>query len=231
MDWLLESWFDLLPQRIAMPLLTLAAAAFGALIGVEREIKEKPAGVRTLALVSIGAAVFTMVSRVVAGDHADPGRIAAQIVTGIGFLGAGAILRSPLGVVGMTTAATIWVAAAIGMVVGAGFAGAGLGISFLVLLLLNGVARVEQLYQGACDFTRARVRYEPRGGKTLIRIVDIIEEHRLKGRRVEGEAAVPGHEEFEFRYCRAHSQHREVLHRIAALREVQEIHTDHPVDA
>jgi putative Mg2+ transporter-C (MgtC) family protein len=225
-EWVLHSWYDLMPRHLAMPVLTLAAALFGAFVGVEREIKEKPAGVRTLALVSIGAAVFTMVSMLLAGDRSDPGRIAAQVVTGIGFLGAGAILRSPLGVVGMTTAATIWVAAAIGMVVGAGYAGAGFGLALLVVILLNGVSRLEHFYQGACDFTRASVLYEPHGGKTLIRLQDLVDDHRLKGRRIESELPVPGLDEFAFSYCRAHAQHREVLNRLAGMREVREIRTD-----
>lgn len=225
-EWVLQSWYELMPRHMAMPVLTLAAALFGAFVGVEREIKEKPAGVRTLALVSIGAAVFTMVSLLLAGDRSDPGRIAAQVVTGIGFLGAGAILRSPLGVVGMTTAATIWVAAAIGMVVGAGYAGAGFGLALLVVILLNGVSRLEHFYQGACDFTGASVLYEPHGGKTLIRLQDLVDDHRLKGRRIESEPPVPGLDEFVFSYCRAHAQHREVLNRLAGMREVREIRTD-----
>ena len=225
-DWLLHSWYDLLPRHIAMPVLTLAAGLFGALVGVEREIKEKPAGVRTLSLVSIGACIFTMVSAIVAGDRADPGRIAAQVVSGIGFLGAGAILRSPLGVVGMTTAATIWVAAAIGMVVGAGHVGAGLGLSTLVLILLNGVSRIEAIYQGSCEYTTATVLYEPAGGKTLIRILDLLDEYRLKGRRSTTEVQTPGLERVELHYCKVHMTHREVLNRLAGMREVREIHTN-----
>lgn len=213
-----------------MPILTLAAALFGALVGVEREMKEKPAGVRTLSLVSIGACVFTMVSLVLGAENADPTRIAAQVVTGIGFLGAGAILRSPLGIVGMTTAATIWVAAAIGMVVGVGYVGGGLGLSVLVLALLNGVSRVERLYQGACDFTKATLLYEPHGGKTLIRITDIADEHLVRGGAVSADPPVQGLDAFEFSYCRKHSQHREILNRLASLSEVQEIRTEVPVD-
>lgn len=228
--WLTDRWHDLLPQPNAAMLLILAAAFCGALVGVEREIKEKPAGVRTLALVSIGSAAFTMMSIAIAGSTADPGRIAAQIVTGIGFLGAGAILRSPLGVVGMTTAATIWVAAAIGMVIGAGYAAAGLGLSLLVLVLLNGVSRLERFYQGACDFTNATLLYEPNGGKTYIRLIDVLDEHRLKGKKTAMETTVPGLEEFEFTYCNAHAQHRDVLNRLAGMREVREIRTGGRVD-
>src|SRR5256886_13610498 len=104
-------------------------AVLGAAIGLERELREREAGLRTHLLVSLGSALFTIVSAY--GFHsflasgssvvrADPTRIAAQIVTGIGFLGAGAIIRHGLSVRGLTTAATPWVAAATGMAAGAG---------------------------------------------------------------------------------------------------------------
>jgi putative Mg2+ transporter-C (MgtC) family protein len=106
------------------------AAALGGAVGLERELREREAGLRTHLLVSVGAAVFTLVSAygfadfrygVRTGIQLDPTRIAAQIVTGIGFLGAGAIIRQGLSVRGLTTAATLWVVAAIGMASGAGY--------------------------------------------------------------------------------------------------------------
>jgi putative Mg2+ transporter-C (MgtC) family protein len=107
-----------------------AAAALGGVIGIERELREREAGFRTHMLVSVGAALFTIVSAYAWTDFAfsqasgvtfDPTRIAAQIVTGIGFIGAGAIIRQGLTVRGLTTAATLWMVAAIGMACGAGF--------------------------------------------------------------------------------------------------------------
>ncbi len=101
------------------------AAGLGAAIGLERELDEKAAGLRTHMLVAIGAALFTMVGAYGFGDFpagsTDPGRIAAQIVTGIGFLGAGVIFRQGFTVRGLTTAASLWVVAAVGMAAGAGF--------------------------------------------------------------------------------------------------------------
>jgi putative Mg2+ transporter-C (MgtC) family protein len=108
----------------------LFACALGGAIGFERELRDREAGIRTHLLVSLGSALFTIVSAY--GFHefltgggnivrADPSRIAAQIVTGIGFLGAGAIIREGLSVRGLTTAATLWVVAAIGMACGAGY--------------------------------------------------------------------------------------------------------------
>jgi putative Mg2+ transporter-C (MgtC) family protein len=108
----------------------LFACVLGGLIGFERELRDREAGIRTHLLVSLGSSLFTIVSAY--GFHefltnggnivrADPSRIAAQIVTGIGFLGAGAIIREGLSVRGLTTAATLWVVAAIGMACGAGY--------------------------------------------------------------------------------------------------------------
>jgi putative Mg2+ transporter-C (MgtC) family protein len=107
-----------------------AACALGAAVGFERELRDREAGIRTHLLVSLGSALFTLVSAygfhefLLHGGNAvrtDPTRIAAQIVTGIGFLGAGAIIREGLSVRGLTTAATLWVVAAIGMACGAGW--------------------------------------------------------------------------------------------------------------
>ncbi|MGA3086619.1 MAG: MgtC/SapB family protein [Thermodesulfobacteriota bacterium] len=106
-------------QEMEMTLRLLVAATLGFVIGLQREWKEKPAGVRTLTLISVGSALFAIISEMgfIGGD---PSRIAAGIVTGIGFLGAGAILHRQGGVEGQTTAAAIWATAGIGLAVGAG---------------------------------------------------------------------------------------------------------------
>ena len=98
----------------------LIAAAIGGLIGYERERAQKPAGLRTHLLVCVGAALFTIGSIYGFGIRSDPSRVAAAIVVGIGFLGAGTIFRGEGIIVGLTTAATIWATAAIGLAVGAG---------------------------------------------------------------------------------------------------------------
>ncbi len=92
----------------------------GLILGHERERKEKPAGLRTLTLISMGSTVFVYTAQFVAGDWFDPGRVVGQIVTGVGFIGGGAIFRSDGWVQGVTTAATIWIAAAIGILIGTG---------------------------------------------------------------------------------------------------------------
>jgi putative Mg2+ transporter-C (MgtC) family protein len=100
----------------------LTAALLGGVLGFERELRHKSAGLRTNTLIAIGSALFTLMSVELAEGvpGADPARLAAQIVTGIGFLGAGAIIRRDGGVQGLTTAATVWVNAAVGVAVGGG---------------------------------------------------------------------------------------------------------------
>jgi putative Mg2+ transporter-C (MgtC) family protein len=98
----------------------LLAAGLGAAIGLEREYRQKPAGLRTNILIAVGSALFTILSLEVTKNVGDPSRVAGQIVTGIGFLGGGAIMRNRNTVHGMTTAATIWVNAAIGVGAGMG---------------------------------------------------------------------------------------------------------------
>jgi len=127
-------------------LLRLAlAAAFGGAVGLEREFREREAGFRTHMLVSLGSALFTIASAYGFRDfllhggslvRTDPTRIAAQIVTGIGFLGAGAIIRQGLSIRGLTTAATLWVVAAIGLTTGAGYYSAAAITTLLVIVSL-----------------------------------------------------------------------------------------------
>jgi putative Mg2+ transporter-C (MgtC) family protein len=139
------SWGEIL-GRVAL------ADALGAVLGLERELRDREAGLRTHLLVSVGSALFTIVSAygfrefLTSGANvvrADPTRIAAQIVTGIGFLGAGAIIRQGLAVRGITTAATLWVVAAIGMASGAGYYSAAVittGVALLALWPLRALA-------------------------------------------------------------------------------------------
>lgn len=124
----------------------VCAAGAGALIGYERELHDKPAGLRTNILICFGAALFTIVSCEFLGIPNNRDRIAASIVTGIGFLGAGSIIHQRLHVIGMTTAATIWAVASIGMTFGAGAYGLGLIATLLVLFVLFGLSLVEEAW-------------------------------------------------------------------------------------
>lgn len=120
----------------------ILAALLGGCIGLEREYRHKPAGFRTYLLVSLGSALFTILSRQLlnfaGGPGIDPTRIAAQVVTGIGFIGAGAIIRGGReGIIaGLTTAATIWAVAGIGLAAGAGLYLVAVVATLLILLVL-----------------------------------------------------------------------------------------------
>jgi len=143
----------------------LLAAGLGAVVGLEREWRDRTAGLRTHMLVCIGSAAFTIVSAYGFADwyntipqdarstvNSDPTRIAAQIVTGIGFLGAGAIFRSDDGVRGLTTAASLWVMAAIGLSAGAGYYTLAVATTVVILLVLVALrqvsGRIKQMNRG-----------------------------------------------------------------------------------
>ena len=121
----------------------ILAAFLGASIGLERELSGKSAGLRTNILICLGAAVFTIISkRMVAGTDGSIARIAAQIVTGVGFLGAGAVIQDRRGVHGLTTAATIWLVASIGMACGAGFHVLAVVSTLLAIVVLVGILKI-----------------------------------------------------------------------------------------
>ncbi len=126
------------------------AALLGGLIGAEREYRAKVAGVRTHLLVALGAALMMIVSRYGFDGHGDPSRVAAQIVSGVGFLGAGAIIVQKHAIHGLTTAAGIWVAAGIGMAVAAGLYSVAIAATLLALVGLEAFA-----------FLAAKIRKEP----------------------------------------------------------------------
>jgi len=131
--------------RLELFLQLCLATVFGGAIGLERELGGKPAGLRTNILICLGSVIYTKLSVAMATGTADPTRIAAQIVTGVGFIGAGTILHARGAVVGLTSAATIWVVAAIGVALGAAFYWEAGGTTLLVLLVLQGLGRVERL--------------------------------------------------------------------------------------
>jgi putative Mg2+ transporter-C (MgtC) family protein len=200
----------------------VVAAALGGLIGLERELDEKAAGLRTHMLVSMGSALFTLVSaygfrefvthgRVVSFD---PSRIAAQIVTGIGFLGAGVIFRQGFTIRGLTTAASLWLVAAVGLASGAGYwqgAVIATGVGLASLRLLERV-KERMLPQRAAN----RLFVELADGATSGPVLDAIERHgdllalRRDGRRLEVEVRID------------RAQRTRALDEVAELEDVQE---------
>jgi putative Mg2+ transporter-C (MgtC) family protein len=175
---LLDSWFELLPTPWAQIALVLVAAVSGGIIGGERERREKAAGLRTLMLVCLGSAIFTLAGYSFTSRTGDSGRVAAQIVTGIGFLGAGVILHGRGTISGTTTAATIWVTAAIGMTAATGYAAAALGASILVRAVLFGARKIEVYRLAGLAAVAVAIEFEPAGGKTRVRIERVLADYQ-----------------------------------------------------
>ena len=182
-------WWDVLLRIV------VAAALTGA-VGIERELRERAAGLRTHMLVGVGSALFTIVSAYAWRDFSfstpegivfDPTRIAAQIVTGIGFLGAGAIIRQGLSVRGLTTAAGLWVAAAIGMAAGAGYFSAAAITTGVVLVGLGPlrwfeVGVLSRLRRSGRVLEVDLARHRP-----IASVLSVVEGRRVRVTRVEFE--------------------------------------------
>jgi putative Mg2+ transporter-C (MgtC) family protein len=124
----------------------LLAAALGGIIGLERQLRHKPAGLRTNMFICFGAAMFTVLSRQLAGTPLDSARIAAQIIPGIGFIGAGSILHARASVTGLTTAATLFVVASVGMAAGGGLYLTACFATVIILLALVLLGRMEAAF-------------------------------------------------------------------------------------
>ncbi len=122
----------------------ILAAFLGAAVGLERELSGKSAGLRTNLLICLGAAIFTIISKRLAVDEGSTTRIAAQILTGVGFLGAGAVIQDRHGAHGLTTAASIWLVASIGMACGAGFHDLAAISTLIVIVVLAGLLRLSK---------------------------------------------------------------------------------------
>ena len=173
------------------------AAGLGGAIGFERELRERQAGLRTHLVVCVGSALFTLVSAygfedffTATGTRIDPTRIAAQIVSGIGFLGAGAIIRQGLSVRGLTTAATLWLVAAIGMAAGAGYYSGALIATVGALLTLGPLRivayKIIRRYRPDVD----RLVVDIPAGGSPVPIIEVIEQQH--GRVIALEIAQEG---------------------------------------
>jgi putative Mg2+ transporter-C (MgtC) family protein len=147
--------------RLELLLQLALAVVLGGAIGLERELSGKPAGLRTNVLICTGATLFTVLSLHLAGSRGDPARVAAQILPGVGFIGAGTILHMRGAVTGLTSAATIWVVAAIGMALGSGAYVEGVGTTLLVILVLLGLGRLERVIARKASTARLVVHAAP----------------------------------------------------------------------
>jgi putative Mg2+ transporter-C (MgtC) family protein len=206
----------------------LMAFVCGAIVGFEREKGHKPAGLRTQILICIGSAIFTVVSMSPALGGKEPARIAAQIVTGVGFLGAGSILRDHRQITGLTTAATIWTVSAIGIVVGAGYVTGGVLLSLGVLFVLGSFRRVELLLGGRCTSISTVIVYRPDNGKTRALVLAVLDEAHGPLRLGEEKERPGGLREVRVQHCDHHRDHRSFLAVLASMPGVEALESNPP---
>lgn len=223
MKWLLNDWYQLLSPPWSYVAVMVSALICGAMIGTERERKVKPAGLRTMILIASGSALFTMISGLLADASGDKGRIAAQIVTGIGFLGAGVIIHDSVRIRGLTTAAMIWIMAAIGMLCGAGFGGGAIVFTAALSLILYLVAQMENRYLGPCYHTQVTLIFDDTGGKAGIKIDGILEDYKIMKSSIRKTIHENNLTEMTLSYCSAHKHHKAFLLQFAEMPEIKSI--------
>ncbi len=191
------------------------AVLCGAIIGIERERKGKPAGFRTNTLICFGSSLYMLVTefilRSTGGAQVDPTRIAAQVVTGIGFLGAGTIIQSRGTITGLTSAATIWVVAGIGILVGAGFPILGLIGSLMTLGTLVLLHRIEPRLLGKCHFVGCTVIFTNDGGRTRAEIASLLTENDFEMSQVNIEKVDNLTSKLHLNFCDKHPAHHRFL--------------------
>lgn len=139
------------------------AVVCGSLVGIERQLRRKTAGMRTNVMICLGSTLYIMAAELIAqtagAGSVDPTRIAGQVIVGMGFIGAGSIIQSRGRVHGLTTAATLWVVAAVGVLIGIGYPLLAFVVTVLVVFLLEGVGRFEYLVMGKCKLAALRVSF------------------------------------------------------------------------
>jgi putative Mg2+ transporter-C (MgtC) family protein len=215
---------------VSQALLRLVLAAIlGGIIGLERESKHKAAGLRTNMFICFGSAMFTILSERLAGDFGgDHTRIAAQIIPGIGFIGAGSILHSKAGVTGVTTAATIFVVASIGMAAGGGLMLPALFATLLLLVSLHFLGFLETRF----NLKPVPMSYDVRGenGDELVSAVNgILDEERRPMQTVQL-GRVDGDHRMVFRVDAMRSEHTQIMAKLRQSTAIKRIESMTPAD-
>jgi putative Mg2+ transporter-C (MgtC) family protein len=200
------------------------ACLLGGIIGLEREFKRKSAGVRTNLLICMGAAFFTLLSAVLAGEaNPDKGRVASNIVQGIGFLGAGLILHNRSRISGLTSAASIFVVASIGMACGAGLYGAAAVATGIVISSLEAVGLLER----RASLKGYSLVYEARGGDQTLMLQSILEAMDKCNERLAGvERDVIGEmQRLSFTVIATKKEHEKLRSQLIAVPAIDALHT------
>ena len=198
----------------------------GGIIGLERELKSKPAGFRTNILICLGSTLYTILSselsKLIPGLPLDPSRIPGQIVVGIGFIGAGTIIQARGSITGLTTAATIWVVAAIGLAVGAGFYEVAVIFSILVLTVLAVLGRIERAILGKCNSVSMELVIKDKEGKARSKIMEILEEFEIKAEQYQI-SETDDKLQLKLNYCDKHPAHHRFIFEIMKIPYIKEI--------
>lgn len=211
------------PRHLCGVIVTLMAIVCGSVIGVERGKRQKPAGMRTMILICLGGCIFTQAGLLLAGPGEDGTRIAAQVVAGVGFLGAGAIMHGRGMVVGVTTAAAIWVIASIGVTIGAGYVIPGIFFTCLTFLTLMMEEQIEELLCGRCKWQKLTIRFDDSDGRMRWRIQGVLDDHQVDDRQARFELQEQGRGVLHLVCCRNHRQHRGVMADLAIMQGISAI--------
>ena len=225
----MDSLLHLGPLPLDFLAKALLAIACGGLIGAEREMRHKPAGFRTNTLICLGSMVFMWLSIQVTvgaapGQAADPGRIAAQVVVGIGFLGGGTIIQSRGRVTGLTSAAMIWVVSAVGMSIGGGYLAVGILTTAMILLVQFGLRLVERRVFGRCVLYDCQISFVDERGRTR-RAIDHVLRTAGRGSETYDLRKADDHYLLTLQYCDVHPQHKKLLTDLWRIDGVREVRT------
>lgn len=211
----METWKDFISILPDFLIRSGFAIVCGAMIGIERERRGKAAGFRTNTLICVGATLYMLVSEFIIRQSGimthDPTRVAAQVVTGIGFLGAGTIIQSRGTITGLTTAAVIWVVAGIGLLIGAGFPMLGLISTIIVLITIIFLYKIEPRLLGKCNFVTSKIIFIEDSGRTRTEIANILSENDFDFTKLNIEKIDTKTSVLHLNYCDKHPSHHRFL--------------------
>jgi len=193
-----------------LSVMLLSSLVCGGILGIEREMRHKTAGLKTVVLICVGSALYAGLARLMiadAGGQGDSTRVAGQVITGIGFIGGGTILHAEGMVVGLTSAAVIWVVAGIGLFIGAGYPTLGFAATICVLGMLLLLAAVETHLLHHCEKSMVTIRFADDGGTTRAALTTLLGAHHVDLDSYAFDTH-DGESTLRVGVCREHPQHR-----------------------
>ena len=218
-------YLSILPDYMVRSVFALIC---GGLIGLERERRGKPAGLRTNILICLGSAIYMIVGDLISyGSEmaSDPARVAAQVVTGIGFIGAGTIIQSRGTVTGLTSAAVTWTVAAVGITIGAGHTLLAVFFTFLVLFVLAILSRFERALLGRCVYAKCAIQLEDKSGLTWAKVNETLQEYDVPAEHYEISKKIV----LDLTYCERHPSHNRFLFDLWSTPGIKNVQSDLPL--